>query len=69
MKQKKEHPGMECSYKSRSPHNFSMETRKGLHGFGLRAADRGSQDSPTLSRQRERDCLRPLRKQTVSAIF
>ena len=22
MKQKKEHPGMECSYKSRSPHNF-----------------------------------------------
>ena len=31
-----------------------METRKGLHGFGLREADRGSQDSPTLSRQRER---------------
>ena len=52
--------------KSKSPHNFSMETRKGLHGFGLRAADRGSQDSPTLSRQRERDCLRPLGKQTVS---
>ena len=40
--------------KSRSPHNFSRETRKGLPGFGLRAADRGPQDSPTLSRQRER---------------
>jgi hypothetical protein len=33
MKQKKEHPGMECSYKSRSPHNFSRETRKGLPPF------------------------------------
>ena len=55
--------------KSRSPHNFSRETRKGLPLFGLRAADRGPQDSPTLSRQRERDCLRPLGKQTVSAIL
>ena len=32
--------------KSRSPHNFSRETRKGLPLFGLRAADRGPQDSP-----------------------
>ena len=33
MKQKKEHPGMECSYKSRSPHNFSMETARGFMGL------------------------------------